>query len=308
MKDHLYRRGAGPWLLATWLVAAAIVPAAVHGQAGRAQERDLFVSVLNQSNEPVMGLAPSDFIVREDGRVREVLRARRATDPIDLVVLVDNSQASTNDIMDLRRGLEAFTGAMREQGHLSLVGCADRPTILMDYTNDAATLKKGVGRLFATPGAGATVMDALSEVTKGLEKRGAERVAILTIWLGGTEFSNMNHLTVLRDLKAAGAALHVLTVGSGTPPDIGTPEGRSRELVFDQGTRDTGGRRQNVLSSMGLTSALESLARELTNQYRVTYARPESLIPPERIEVAVRTAHQTARGIPVREKKGAGRL
>jgi len=308
MNHPTSRRVPGPWLLAVTLMSAALAQAITPARTSRTQERDLFVSVLNQSSEPVTGLAPADFVVREDGRLREVLRARRATDPIDLAILVDNSQAATDDIMDLRKGLEAFTATMREHGHVSLIGCADRPTVLVDYTNDAAAVKKGVGRLFATPGSGATVMDAISEVTKGLEKRGAERAAILTIWLGGTEFSNVNHLNVLQDLKTTGAALHVLTVGSGVPPDIRTPEGHSRELVFDQGTRQTGGRRQNILSPMGLTSALESLARELTNQYRVTYARTESLIPPEKIEVAVRAANQTARGIPVREKKHARQL
>jgi VWFA-related protein len=300
------RPARGLWLVAVILMLAALAQAPTPAQTSRTQERDLFVSVLNQSGEPVTGLVPADFVVREDGRVREVLRARRATDPIDLAILVDNSQAATDDIMDLRKSLEAFTATMREHGHVALVGSADRPTILIDYTNDASVLKTGVGRLFATPGSGSTVMDALSELLKGLQKRGAERAAIVAIWMGGAEFSNLNHLNVLQDLKTAGVALHVLTVGPGVPPDSGSSEGHSRELVFDQGTRQTGGRRQNLLSPMGLTSALESLARELTNQYRVTYARTESLIPPEKIEIAVRTANQTARGIPVREKRRAG--
>ena len=37
---------------------------------------------------------------------------------------------------------------------------------------------------------------------------------------------------------------------------------------------------------MALTAKLKQLADELTHQYRVTYARPQSLIPPERVTVA----------------------
>ena len=36
----------------------------------------------------------------------------------------------------------------------------------------------------------------------------------------------------------------------------------------------------------------ERLARELSSQYKVVYGRPESLIPPERIEVSARGARR----------------
>ena len=36
---------------------------------------------------------------------------------------------------------------------------------------------------------------------------------------------------------------------------------------------------------MALAGTLTQLADELTHQYQVTYARPQSLIPPERVTV-----------------------
>jgi hypothetical protein len=76
-------------------------------------------------------------------------------------------------------------------------------------------------------------------------------------------------------------------------------EGRNRENVFDRGTTQTGGRRKNILTSMAMTDALERLAAELLGQYRITYARPDTLIPPGKIEVSVRPAGLTVRGVPV---------
>ncbi len=290
------------------VIAAALSAAAPAAQTARTLDRDLFVSVVDQTGEPVTGLDAREFVIREDGRVREILRVRRATDPIDLAILVDNSQAAGSSMLDLRRALEAFLARMKGHASVSVVTVADRPTVVQGYTSDEAALQKAVGRLFPTPGSGATVLEGLSEALKELTRREAERVGVLAIWLGGPEFSNLGHLALLDDLKSSGASFHVVTVGSGIPADIGTVEGRNREVVFDQGTRDTGGRRRNILSSMGLTEALEKLARELTNQYRVTYARPDSLIPPEKIEVAVRTPELTASGSPVRvAKKGPSR-
>jgi hypothetical protein len=51
---------------------------------------------------------------------------------------------------------------------------------------------------------------------------------------------------------------------------------------------------------MGIGDALDALATEVTSQYRVTYARPETLIPPDKVEVSVRPAGLTARGTPAR--------
>lgn len=293
------------WGLALTVACAALAQTAIPAQTGRAQERDLFVSVVDAKGDPVPGLAPADFVVRENKVAREVLRARRATDPLDLAVLVDNSQPSSDHIMDLRRGLDPFLKRMGELGHVAVLTVGDRPTIVQDYTREAPALKKAVGRLFAAPGSGATVLEAISEVTKGLAKRDAERAAILVIWLGGPEFSNASHLEILEQVKQSGASLNVLTLGGGAPPDMGTSEGRHRESLFDRGTRETGGRRQNVLSSMGLTDALGKFATDFENQYRVTYARPETLLPPDTIEVTVKNPVLLARGTPLRlVKKG----
>ena len=46
-----------------------------------------------------------------------------------------------------------------------------------------------------------------------------------------------------------------------------------------------------LLAETAVEQALLKLARELSSQYKVVYGRPESLIPPEKIEVAsARTA------------------
>jgi hypothetical protein len=48
---------------------------------------------------------------------------------------------------------------------------------------------------------------------------------------------------------------------------------------------------------MALKDAMGRLADELLGQYRITFARPDSLIPPERTEVAVRPPGLKARGV-----------
>lgn len=269
--------------------------------AQAATERDVYVSVLNKAGEPVAGLQPDDFIVRENGVRREVLRVRRATDPMDLAILVDNSQAATPLILDIRTGLEGFVARMREIADIAIITFGDRPTVVQDYTRDPAALAKGIGHLFAVPGSGAYLLDAVRETVSGLGKRGASRAAIVVVSASGQEFSNLHYDQVLDPLLASGAALHVLAMAGGKEPV--DDESRSRDILIDRGTTGTGGRRDNLLAAMNIPGALDQLAAELLNQYRVTYARPESLIPPDRFEVGVRPPDLTARGtfVPVRK-------
>ena len=49
----------------------------------------MVVSVLDQNGTPVEGLGPRDFVVREDGAVREVLRVEPAPNGRQIALLVD---------------------------------------------------------------------------------------------------------------------------------------------------------------------------------------------------------------------------
>ena len=69
-------------------------------------------------------------------------------------------------------------------------------------------------------------------------------------------------------------------------------------------TGRTGGRRDNILASNAFPVRLKELADELINQYLVVYALPQTLIPPEDIEVSAAKPDFRARGTPVRLVKG----
>ena len=292
---HLFSAPARRWPRV--LAAAAAAALLAVPSAAQTIERDMFVSVLDKADKPVLTLGVPDFIVREDGRAREVLRARKAADVIEIALLVDTSQALGSQVNDVRKGLETFIARMRPQAQISLIGLGDRPTIYADYTNSEEQLARGVGFIFPVQGAGAYTLDAVEEVLKGFEKRKPERSAVVVVWAGGREFSTGMYQPLIDGLKARGTALHVVAIVARTPPDTGTTEGRNRELLFDRGTTDTGGRRENIITSMATGDALDHLADELLGQYRITFARPDMLVPPAKTEVAVRPAGLTARGI-----------
>ena len=79
-----------------------------------------------------------------------------------------------------------------------------------------------------------------------------------------------------------------------------TDEARNRATVLDRGPRESGGMRIDVLTSMSFEAQLKVFGEMLKSQYRVTYGRPESLIPPERIQVSSAKPGLEAYGAPAR--------
>ncbi|HVL69178.1 MAG TPA: hypothetical protein VM364_18110 [Vicinamibacterales bacterium] len=277
------------------LAASASLTAAPQrsGQATDARTRDIYVSVVDEKGNAVTGLSAADFAVREDGVAREVLRAVPADEPLEVIVLVDDSQAATTAIPFIRDGLSAFADRLRDKAAIGLVTIGERPTSVVERTTDTQAVKKGITRIFARPGAGAYLLEGILEVTRGFQKRETRRPVIVALTVEGVEFSNQQYDRVLKALHASGATFHALVIG--TPAGGLSDEQRQRHLVLAEGTAQTGGRREQLLTDMAIPGALAKLADELLNQYRVTYARPDALVPPEKIQVSVTRPGATAR-------------
>ena len=277
------------------LLAALVVsvPALLHAQA---QQRVIYASAVDEKGAPVAGLGTADFVVREDKVAREVLNVTEASEPMDIALLIDNSQAAEPYIRDLREGATSFINAIGAdpQGtrhRVAIITIGERPTINTDYTPDLQQAVKGAQRIFATPGSGAYLLDGIIETSKGIRKRESRRPVIVAVITAGVELSDRAYQSVLDPLRSSGAAFHVVVVGRPITTD------QDRMMVLDLGTSETGGRYDTVLTGTGLTPRLKQLGDELTHQYKITYAHPESLIPPDRVVVSTPKQGLTVRGM-----------
>jgi hypothetical protein len=275
--------------------------------AAQAIQKQLYVSVVDQNGAPVPDLGTSDIVVREDSVAREVLRVAAAEEPMQIAVLVDTSQTARNDISHIRQALPPFVEALTRpneagrKNEVAIIGFGERPTVIADYSNDPAALKKGIDRLWSLDGAGAYFLDAIVEVVQGFKKREAQRPVIVAIVIEGRELSYRMYDQVIDPLRSSGAPLYAVMIGQ--PVNGLSDETRSRNIVVDRGPTESGGAREQLLTSMALAGKLKQLADQLTHQYVVTYARPQTLIPPERVTVGTTKPGLVARGTPVRDQK-----
>lgn len=322
------------------LVAAATLAtllAAAGAGAAQPVERSLVVSVVARGGAPALGLQAADFLVREDGAPREVLRAARDTRPKQIALLIDTSAAAAGAVTDFRNGVSAFAEALPGDDAIALVGFGERPRILAPATRDADRLREGAGRIFAYAGTAAYLLDAMSETTRGFVRRAAPRPVIVVLATEGLDHSHADVAGVQRELEAARVNVHAVVLkdsgrrsssGFGFGPARSGPAGPGppgfgragfdaagfggaqggllarwrldRDRLLDQAPRAGGGRRRDLLASTGAETALREVARELANQYLVTYARPAALVPPRSVEVRVVRdgAELDARAIP----------
>jgi hypothetical protein len=69
---------------------------------------------------------------------------------------------------------------------------------------------------------------------------------------------------------------------------LATPEGRERAHVLGDVTTASGGMALPVLSEQSIPGGFERLHRLFQSRLRLTYGRPDRLIPPEKLEVTTR--------------------
>jgi VWFA-related protein len=257
-------------------------------------ERTVYASVVDKNDAPVTGLSANEFIVREDDTAREVLRVSAATEPLQIAVLVDTSQAMEEHMLDVRTALRGFFKQMAGKHEIALIGTGERPTVLSDYTKDAARLEKAIGSVFARSGSGTYILDAIVETCNGMRRRKAARPHIVVYAARGPEFSERYHESVIDALRESGVTLHTLLLNRPGAAMATREEQELAKTVAD-GTRDTGGRRDDLLTPMALTDRLLSLGNEIANQHQIVYARPSKLIPPKTLEVTAKRPEVTVR-------------
>jgi VWFA-related protein len=275
-------------------MALGVSPAAgpVAGQRA-SREQQVVVAAVDKGGKAVPGLSAADFTVREDGVAREVLRVAQASAPMQIAILVDTSNDMQVVLQDVRRGLQAFARAIwakSPESTIALMEIGERPRQIGSPTTDAKALDGNINALVEHSGAGTYLLDGLIETAAQLKNRQAERPVIVAFERDASqEFSTRLAAQVESAIKDAHATLWTLVLQEGDRPDTSN-ERRERDLALGDTAVHSGGARDVLLNRISIESRFAQLADRLTSQYAITYNRPESLIPPTRLEVTSKRA------------------
>jgi len=257
------------------------------------RSRTVYISVTDRNGLPVDNLSSADLEIKEGGKLVTVESTGLASEPLQIDIIVDDNGTGL-----FRASLARFVQRMEGRAVMALRSVVGQTMKLVEFTPNVDALLTAIATLNARPGTpdGGQLLEGISEAARELSKVEARRPIIIALTVGGTEHSTVNSDFVLDQLRKSGAALHVFsvansalraTVVANTPKDL-LQENMHLYRVLGDGPKQTGGRHQQIVATAGVLHGLQSLASELTSQYRVTYTLPAGAKRSERLNISVR--------------------
>ena len=266
------------------MVAAVLAVSCLAAPAGAQELGLIYAEVTDQNGRPVTDLRPEEFRVAENGRALEVMTAQLGTEPMRVVLLVDNGAIidRSQALNPLRDAVTGFLETLPPEHAVSLVTIGGHIGWRVDFTNDRMELLESAREMHSDPG-DVRFIDGIRE---SWDRRfeGDEAwpvfVAILTDANETSAFMNDNRFNrFVGNLRARGAMLHAVLWTSRarqtTISKIST--GFALNLV-----RNTGGRYTAVAAPTAFDQALRQLAADMaahhdrvSKRYRLLYEPPD---------------------------------
>ena len=274
MPDRVVRP-TGPLAFLLLLAVAAVAFTEASGLAARPVERVALVTVVAEDGLPIRDLTAAEFVVKEDGKKREVSGARLATDQLNVALMLDVAQPPRGAALptkELRTAATAFVRTIHgvnPDARIALWQVASAPIVTVDFTSKTDDLTNAIAVLFPNQQSGAVILEAVQMAGKQLAEKRTSRRAMVTVDFNSPEGSVDGMLQKAADsVTNSGATLWSASIRPGP----GTSQ--NREELLDRMTKVSGGRRYSGSDALAIESMLKKIAASLTSQYLVTFTSP----------------------------------
>jgi VWFA-related protein len=243
-------------------------------------------SVTDRNGRAIPGMRDSDFAVYEDGAERKIVDVTPATEPFNLVLLLDVSGSVEERIDFIRKAARDFLSTASPQDRISIISFHDDIKVVSDFSTDRRLLSKKLDEIDA--GGATALWDALGyTLVHTLKPLRGERTAVVILSDGDDNKSFVPFPAILEATIESGALIYPLYVPSGLIPESSVPRPsitvdpmRTRYLTITTRAAEEG---QKLATASGgvfypikrledLQKAYDDVVAQMRTAYTITYA------------------------------------
>jgi VWFA-related protein len=243
-------------------------------------------SVTDRNGRAISGMRDADFVVFEDGSERQIVTVTPASEPFNLVLMLDVSGSVEERIDFIRKAARDFLRSASPQDRISIISFNDDIKIISDFTTDRTLLSKRLDELDA--GGSTALYDALGyTLIDTLKPLRGERTAVVIMSDGDDNKSFVPFPAILEAVIESGALIYPLYVPSGLTPEASVPKPsltvdpmRAKYLTITTRAAEEGEKLASVSGGLfypikrieDLQKAYDDVVAQMRTAYTITYS------------------------------------
>jgi Ca-activated chloride channel family protein len=169
-------------------------------------------TVTDQGGRFVRGLRQEDFLLFEDGRVREITHFSAERVPVSLGIVIDTSGSMAGEKWDqARRALDRFLYDLLDaEDEVFLSRFSESPELVQEWTTDRRYLSRALGRI--VPRGGTALYDAVAEAVPMAQSGRHRRKAVVVISDGNDTSSEIEPFEVQRLVRETEVLVYAIGI------------------------------------------------------------------------------------------------
>ncbi|MBI3654521.1 MAG: VWA domain-containing protein [Acidobacteria bacterium] len=266
----------------------------------RAEEVLLNVTVLDSYGHQATDLRKEEFIIAEDMQRQDIASFLISSVPVNVVMLLDASGSVVPEINSLRESATKFVDGLDNKDKISIMEFHTITELIQDWTSNADDLRHAIswrfkpGMVRTTEGnttyGSTSLYDAIYLASEDQLAKVEGRKAIIILTDGVDTSSKVTFEQALAALIKSGAVVYVVSKARQMINEISRYSGKvgrifgtagaaseaimsleKAEKLMTQLCVKTGGQIFSPLKDDEMKDVYEKVARELKNQYIITY-------------------------------------
>lgn len=267
----------------------------------RAEEVLLNVTVTDSSGRQVTSLKRDDFIIAEDNERQDITSFLVSSVPVNVVLMLDASGSVAGEIDSIKKAAMQFVAQLGPEDQVSIIKFHTDIELIQDWTSTADDIRHAVSWRFKpgmvmerngtySPGS-TSLYDALYAAADDQLAKVDGRKAIILLTDGDDTSSKVTYDQALSALVKSGAVVFVVSKARAIITSINDQYGGKLGKVFGTAgaagaitarleraefmmtdlAKRTGGQIFSPLQDRQMEGVYRDVARELKNQYIITY-------------------------------------